>query len=362
MPTAIEIFKANVAAKKNIKGNGRIITANDTMLRLWQDFRFEMEGQHKSEQSLKTYEKHFHKICEWIGWMSRNLGSDEDYENTRLECRELGEAQPIAILDEPSIGTYYYDYLVNVCPHLSEQTMISCMRNFRVFHYWAQEHKLLAAQKISVKTVEAPIKATFTTDEIYKLTRKKPNVENFCDLRNWVIIQFLLATGCRIGSLLNVLVRDVNFEDNEISLQITKTRHPQIIALVPKLKAVLGEWIKVYRMDSNSVPLFDEPLFCNQYGSQLTYDTISDSMNDYFDRRYVKWEGFHKFRHHYAATWIRKGGDSLQLKAQLGHKTLVMTNRYANLYGGAVKKEAEKYGAINAVKIETGRKKIKPNT
>lgn len=361
MTISKEKFLKNLGKANGNKVAGRGITAEDTLLRLHDDFIFEAEGNHKTAETIKSYEKHFNKLYEFVGYYASNEPV-EDYETTRDECREVGKQTPIKFLDVEGISSHYHSYLEKVCrPLLSEQTIISCMRNFRVILYYAMGKKLIEKQDITVKNIEAPIKATFTTDEIYRLTRKRPNDEQMVAYRNWIMIQYLLATGNRIGSVLALNVEDIDFENNEIRVQFTKARKPQITTLPAKLKPHLANWVKVWRSDEDGVPFYNTPLFCNAYGSRLAAKSASDSMSQYFYERHVKWEGFHKFRHSYAANWVRDGGDSLKLKTQLGHSSLTMTNRYANLYGKAVAKDVEEHALINQVRIVSGRKQLKAN-
>lgn len=361
MPINYEKFKANLQKKSGIKSTNRSISPDDTLKRLHDEFLFEAEGNHKTAETIKSYEKHFNKLYEFCGYMCLEE-ENADYEETRDDCRVAGQNTPINFLDVENIAAHYHKYLENVCyPPLSEQTVITCMRNFRVILYWAMEKKLIAKQDITVKTVEPPLKSTFTKDEIYKLTRKRPDDKELVAYRNWVMIQYLLATGNRIGSVLALNVEDIDFENNEIRIQFTKSRKPQVAALPIKLKPHLANWVKVWRSDEDGVPYYNEPLFCNAYGSRLASKSASDSMADYFHSRYVKWEGFHKFRHSYAADWVRSGGDSLKLKTQLGHSSLTQTNRYANLYGKAVAQDVEQYALINQVRITSGRKQLKAN-
>lgn len=356
--TTMEYFRKNLEKKSGIKTQGRGITPNDTLKRLHDEFLFEAEGEHKTEETIRSYERHFNKVYEFVGYYS--MEGSPDYEETRSECRALGMKTPINYLDIENIASHYHKYLEKVCyPPLAEQTIISCMRNFRVIMYWAMKRKLIARQDITVKTVEPPIKQTFTNDEIYRLTRKRPDINDVVAFRNWVMIQYLMATGNRIGSILALNVEDIDFENNEIHIQHTKNRKPQIATLPSKLKPHLALWIKHWRSDEDGVPYFGVPLFCNAYGDRLALKSATDSMRDYFNLRRVSWEGFHKFRHSYAANWIREGGDSLKLKTQLGHSSLVMTNRYANLYGKAVSQDVEEHSLINKVKITSGRKKLK---
>lgn len=358
MAVNINAFKANLEKKNQIKNISKSIAATDALTRLHDEFLFEAEGNHKTAETIKSYEKHFNKLYEFVGYYQQEESAD--YEETRDECREVGMASPIAILDVPQIGAHYHKYLEDVCrPHLSEQTIISCMRNFRVILYWAMKNKLIEQQDITIRTVEPPLKSTFTKEEIYKLTRKRPDDTDLVAFRNWVMIQYLLATGNRIGSVLALNIEDIDFENNEIRIQHTKSRKPQVAALPAKLKPHLANWVKVWRSDEDGVPYYNEPLFCNAYGGRLASKSASDSMAQYFFERRVEWEGFHKFRHSYAADWIRSGGDSLKLKTQLGHSSLEMTNRYANLYGKAVAKDVEQYALINKVNITSGRKQLK---
>jgi hypothetical protein len=49
------------------------------------------------------------------------------------------------------------------------------------------------------------------------------------------------------------------------------------------------------------------------------------------------------------------------LKEQLGHSSLAMTNRYANIYGMATKEEAEEFSLTKKLNNKTGRTKLKFN-
>lgn len=336
------------------------IRANDTLLRLWNEFSFECEGSHRTEMTIKSYEKHFHKLCEFVGYISMvEDGRVVDYKSTRKECRAIGETYPIEVLDTPQISAHFHRYLEEVCC-LSDQTVMTCMRNFRRFVYWAIEHDLIEGEKVKVPNIEPPIKETFKQEEIRRLTSRMPSVDDMVGYRCWVMIMYLLDTGNRIGSVLELNVEDVDFEENRVAVNFTKNRQPQYLSISDKLKRHLARWIKTYR-EVDGIPLYGQPLFPNLFGERMTYDGCSDAMADYFRLHGVKWTGFHKFRHTYASNWIKTGGDSLTLKAQLGHKSLTMTNRYANLYGTAVAEEAREHSLMNKVDIRSGRKALKPN-
>lgn len=353
-------FEENLNKRLHTHTKASPLSSEDTIERAAREFVFECEGSGQTAESIRTYTKHIDKICEFLGYFS--MEGEPDYKTSRKECRSIGYTMPIHALNKDDIAYYYHDYLTNICmPPLAEQTVITCMRNFRVFYRWLAHNKLVRPQEIKIKVVDPPIKEVFTPEEIHRLTSKKPDHNNQVEYRCWVMTIYLLWTGNRIGSILGLKVGDIDFDNNEIRVQFMKNRSPKIIPMDSHIKGALSEWIRYYRTEPNGTPKMTEPLFCNTYGESMTYNTVSDAFEDYFYHRRVEWSGFHKFRHSYAAHWIRDGGDSLTLKTQLGHNSLAMTNRYANLYGKAIEKEVREHSLGNEVRLRSGRKKIKPN-
>lgn len=61
---------------------------------------------------------------------------------------------------------------------------------------------------------------------------KKPAPDcNFCEYRNWVIINFLLNSGCRASTVRNILIGDVFLPDSQIIFRHTKTHKVQVVPL-----------------------------------------------------------------------------------------------------------------------------------
>ena len=68
----------------------------------------------------------------------------------------------------------------------------------RAFLYWCMEKGYLEKYPIRLVRADNPIKEPYTTDELQKLL-KEPDCKtcSFAEYRNWVIVNFLLGTGCR---------------------------------------------------------------------------------------------------------------------------------------------------------------------
>ena len=105
---------------------------------------------------------------------------------------------------------------------------------------------------------EKKIKETYTDNEI-NILLKKPDTKkcNFSEYRDWVFINYVLATGNRVSTIINIKIGDIDFDNDTIILKKTKNRSQQIIPISNSLKIVLIEYLK-YRKGT-----IEDYLFCN---------------------------------------------------------------------------------------------------
>ena len=90
---------------------------------------------------------------------------------------------------------------------LHDTTINTNLRMVRAFLYWCMEKGYLEQFSIKLVRADDPIKEPYTTDELQKLL-KEPDCKtcSFAEYRNWVIVNFLLGTGCRASTLLNLQI------------------------------------------------------------------------------------------------------------------------------------------------------------
>lgn len=336
-----------------------------SMLMVQNEFVLSQKAKGNSEETIKAYIKNFNRLYDFLGFQYLRQGIEvvneviehnEKYGN----AREIGASMPVIVFELPNFMAFFDDYLTNV-RGISKQTVLSAKRHVKAIIYFTQEQGWVKDYGIAVKEIKPEIKSTFTQHEL-NIISKKPKIrsDNFVEYRTWVMIQYLSATGNRIGSVLALNVGDIDFEEKCIKINTTKNNEPKLMPLIFDIRKLLNEYIVKWRTDrATGMPLLNEPLFCNQFGDRLKYDGARDAFKDYFEARGISWEGFHKFRHSYAANWIRDGGNPFMLKEQLGHSSLAMTNRYANIYGMATKKEAEEHSLTKKLNTKTGRTKLR---
>ncbi len=200
---------------------------------------------------------------------------------------------------------------------IRDTTVNSYMRDIRSFFYYCMEDGQLARFKIKLPKADKKIKETYTDAEL-SLLLKKPDIKkvDFTEYKIWVFSNYLLATGNRISSILELKIGSLDFENNLIQVDRTKNRKAQIIPMSKTLSGVLKEYL-LYRKGEP-----DDYLFCNCYGKKAELRTYQNMLYKYNRSRGVKKTSAHLHRHTFAKKWILNGGDIFRLQRMLGHSDL----------------------------------------
>jgi len=176
------------------------------------------------------------------------------------------------------------------------------LKNIRAFVNYCISLGYTEEFKIKLLRVEKTVKETYTDSELAILLQK-PNLKkcNFTEYRNWVFINYLIATGNRVSTIINIKIGDIDFDNNTIILKKTKNKKQQIIPVSTSLKAVLQEYLK-YRKGEH-----DDYLFCTATGTHLNRGTMKTAISNYNRARGVTKTSIHLFRHTFAKNWILNG-------------------------------------------------------
>ncbi|WP_427340272.1 tyrosine-type recombinase/integrase [Caloranaerobacter sp. DY30410] len=207
--------------------------------------------------------------------------------------------------------------------------------------------------KIKLIRSEKKIKETYSDKELEFLL-KKPNMNNcsFAEYRNWVVINYLLGTGNRLSTVVNLKIKDIDFENGLIKIEKSKNRRQQVIPLSKTLERILLEYIQIRRGEP------DDYLFCNIYGQKLTTNALSTAIRKYNQKRGVMKTSIHLFRYTFAKKWILAGGDIFRLQKILNHKSLDIVKEYVNMFTDDLQNKFEKFNALEQIKGNS-RNKIK---
>lgn len=288
------------------------------------EYMLNCEARNLREGTLKHYRDSVKQLYRYISPETPICEIDEDtWDNFRLTMRARGD------LNDMSMYTYSRDMKT-------------------ILRYFMKQGWLPMIDLPLQKTDKAPTE-TYSYDDLMKLL-KKPNLKkcSFTEYKCWVLVNFLLSTGVRQNSLINIRIKDVDFQAEVIHVNVTKSRKPLIIPMNKDIMRILQEYMKYRQTDDEN-----DYLFCNEYGHKLQRSTVYHAMCDYTRRRGVQKTGIHRFRHTFAKQWVLMGGNVVSLQKILGHSSLEITQEYLNLLVSDIKQDVEEFNILREFKSES---------
>ncbi len=138
-------------------------------------------------------------------------------------------------------------------------------------------------------------------------------------------------TGMRAGELLGLRWSDVDLERRLITVQrsyatTTKTDEIRHVPVLDALLPILREW-KALRLSTTYV-------FPNHAGNMnvASARVLQEVLQKVRGRAGIPYRfTFHSLRHTFASHFMMNGGDIYRLQRVLGHKSIIMTERYSHL-------------------------------
>jgi integrase/recombinase XerD len=196
----------------------------------------------------------------------------------------------------------------------------------------------------SVSQVEEEIEI-LEVDEL-KALLAAPDQRKYADFRDFVIMNLLLDTMCRIGEALTLRNRDIDFADNTVHIrgEITKTRKGRIVPFQKRTARLLRELMKETEVFES------EYVFLANYGEPLQPNHFRKQLKQYAERADVNRRVHpHLFRHTGATMALESGMDIRHLQIILGHSDLRQVMVYTHLSGKSIAKQHDQYSPLNAV-------------
>lgn len=235
---------------------------------------------------------------------------------------------------------------------IKDVSINSYLRSVRALLYYGMECEYVSHYKIQLIKAEKKIKETYTDAQLERLLAK-PDVKicKFTEYKIWAFENYLLATGNRISTALNVRIGDINFDEGTIYLRKMKNRCQQLIPLSTSLAGILKEYLS-YR---GGMP--EDYLFCNSYGEGGNIRTFQQEVQRYNIKRNVNLTSVHAFRHTFAKHFILSGGDAFRLQKLLGHSDLTVTKQYVTMFGDDLKTNFDRFCPLDS--FQEGRKERK---
>lgn len=292
----------------------------------------------------KTFQQGFSEYL--FDCKARNLrqGTIVHYEQSiRQIYRHFPPEMPISEFNAQAMQQFVVILREN--PNINDVSMRTYARDLKTLLRFFMRCNYIPFFEVKIPNTDKEPIETYSDEEL-RILLKKPDVHrcNFATYRSWVVVNFLLSTGVRQNSMIHIRIRDIDFENAVVHVNVTKNRKTLIIPLNADIVQILKEYIK-YR---NGKP--EDWLFCSIYGEQLTRSSSYHAVWDYNHSRGLKKTGMHRFRHTFAKKWVIMGGSVVVLQKILGHSSLEITENYLNILTSDLKKDMEEFNILRNLK------------
>jgi site-specific recombinase XerD len=189
---------------------------------------------------------------------------------------------------------------------------------------WLQEEGYLeAALRIPRLKTEKKIIATFNRSQVDAFLKWKPRV--FSEHRLFALVALLLDCGLRIQEALELRREQVDLENLLVKVKGKGEKH-RIVPISFELRRVLHRWLTKHRFELVFPTLQGRDL--NQRNSLRDLKLLGRRLHMAGVR-----VSFHTFRHTFAVSYLRAGGNLFYLSRILGHSSITTTEKYLQSLG-----------------------------
>jgi integrase/recombinase XerD len=215
---------------------------------------------------------------------------------------------------------------------LTGHTINCYLRAVRAFWSWLVAEEFIETNPFNKITIPKPPKKVVTpfSEEQIRSLLSAIDTRSAVGFRDWTIILTLLDTGMRVSELTDLKLDDVNLAQRCLRVR-GKGNKERIVPFGISVQRAIAKYINKYRPNP-AYPLSGN-LFLNRDGMPLTPNRIESIIERYASK--VGIQGVraspHTFRHTFAITYLRNGGDIFTLQRILGHETLDMVRNYVCL-------------------------------
>ncbi|MGG7173373.1 tyrosine-type recombinase/integrase [Clostridium neonatale] len=287
--------------------------------------------------------KEYMDYCKSVGLREATINSKKRFYKYEL-LKYVNATDRINVINQKKVEEWINSMIDYGYKGNTYQTFVIKLKAFLTYCF---TREYLKEFEVKIPSIVLEKKEIYTEGELKKLL-KKPDL-NTCvvgDYRSYVTVSFLIGTGCRSTTLLNIKVKDIDFEKEMILFAHMKTKRQTNVPLSKSLKITLKEYIETMNLKN------DDILFPKLDGTQMSYDTLHQNLINYFKHCKVKMRGINTFRNTFATMFIKNGGDIYRLKLLLNHSNIKTTERYVNLLPIDFKDDLLKYNPLDLLNKE----------
>ena len=190
----------------------------------------------------------------------------------------------------------------------------------------------VAVEVYSKEQLEALLKACDHCSEAQVTDRRKYTPPRWSAKRDRAMIMMLLDCGLRANELCSLKIGDIDIKTGKVDIKHgqeggAKGGKGRVVFMGKATRRVVWRYL-ADRLDGNDQTA---PLFLARADRPMRKDALRQLIVSLGKRAGVKHSHPHRFRHTFAITYLRSGGDVFTLQALLGHGSLDMVQHYARI-------------------------------
>lgn len=255
-----------------------------------------------------------------------------NYYRATLQTVFKGISKPIKQIETEDIRTYLAEYESN--SKACKVTLDNIRRIISSFFSWMEDENYIVkspARRIHKIRTGKSVKSVYSDEDLEKMRDSCTNI------RDLAMIDILASTGIRVGELVNIDIKDVDFERRECVV-LGKGNKERTVYFDARTKIHLHNYI-LSRVDDNPA-LF---VSLNKPYNRLQISAIEIRLRELGKNLNIDKVHPHKFRRTLATKAIDKGMPIEQVQVLLGHTKIDTTLQYAMVNQNNVKMAHQRY-------------------
>ncbi|TLP93877.1 site-specific tyrosine recombinase XerD [Nesterenkonia salmonea] len=294
------------------------------------------------------------EVADYLAHLRIERGSS----NNTLSSYERDLARYAAYLSSRGVDTpaavdtgHVADYLQTVTTGndegtpLAERSVARMLASVRGLHkYWAQEGRtgFDAAHDVAAPTLTQSLPKALTVDQVTRLV-ESPTVSEPLGLRDRALLEFLYATGARIGEAVALDVDDVHSlqttgDEGLVLVRVTgKGNKQRMVPLGRMAQKALGDYLTAGRPALTETAKararkMSPALFVNKLGGRLSRQSAWEMLKKAaLDAEIATEVSPHTLRHSCATHMLEAGADIRTVQELLGHASVTTTQIYTKV-------------------------------
>ncbi|HEY2846697.1 MAG TPA: tyrosine recombinase XerC [Pyrinomonadaceae bacterium] len=263
----------------------------------------------------------------------RNYASDLEQFRDHLLAVEKREDVALDEIDRLTIREWMAELHVGH-KKASVARKLASLRTF--FQFLVREGKLETnpAKQVATPKIERKLPNHLSMEDAVRFV-ETPDVETDLGRRDRAILEFLYATGIRVGELVGIDVRDVDFRERMV--RVTGKRKKQRIVpfgepAAHALMYYIQETRQRFLLNAPVTGRDPNALFLNYQGTRITTRSVGRMIDKYIKQcADIHSISPHSLRHTFATHLLDSGADLRDIQELLGHARLSTTQIYTQV-------------------------------